>query len=139
LFDMKRFTRTICCLLFFLVLIGCEQHPRIEVTPGLENGRVVFRLRTSGMNGLLRFAVMEGTNTLWEVSTSYEQGNRLVYGELPKGGNTAARQGFPPKGVAPAPISGKPVTVRVEYQYDDKFSACVGDFEKSMQIPPAEQ
>jgi hypothetical protein len=137
-FGMKTVIRAILCLPLFLLLGGCGQNPRIDISPGIENGRVVFNLATSGMNGLVSFAVMEGTNTLWEVSTSYEKGTRIVYGVLPTGGNMAAKQVFPPRSVAPAYIAGKRVTVRVGYQYDHDFSACSGSFEKSMQIPNAE-
>jgi hypothetical protein len=132
---VKLFAPAILWLPLFLVLGGCGQNPRLDVTPRIENGRIVFNVLASGMNGLLGFAVIEGTNTLWEVSTSYEKGSRIVYGVLPTGGNMRAKQVFPPPGVVPPHIGGKTVTVRVEYQYDDGFAACMGHFEKSMQIP----
>ena len=124
-------------LMFSLVLSGCGQHPRIEVTPGIESGRVVFRIAGSDINGLLGFTVMDGTNALWEVSTSYVMGRKIIYGVLPNG-NMAPRQIFPAPGVAPASIGGKTVTVRVDYQYDRGLAACEGHFEKSMQIPRGE-
>ncbi len=136
---MKAFVPTLLWLALSLVLSGCGQNPRIDVTPGIENSCVVFNIAARGMNGLLGFAVMDGTNTLWEVSTSYEQGTRIVYGVLPAGGNMPARQVVPGSGVVPAPIGGMVVTVRVDYQYDDGFAPCVGHFEKSMQIPNGEQ
>jgi hypothetical protein len=132
---MKAFVATFLWLLFSLILSGCGQNPRIDVTPGLENGRVMFNIAATGINGLVRFAVMDGTNRLWEVSTSYEQGTRIIYGVLPTGGNMAARQVVPPSGVVPAPIGGMVVTVRADYQYDDGFAPCVGHFEKSVLIP----
>jgi hypothetical protein len=134
---MKRFARSISCTLLFLLFGGCGQHPHIDVTSGIENGRVVFDLTTSDINGLLGFVVMEGTNTIWEISTSYEKGTRIVYGVLPNGGNMAARQVFPSAGGVPASVDGKVVTVRVDYQYDNDGSACMGHFEKSMRIPNA--
>ena len=54
------------------------------------------------------------------------------------GGNMAAKQVFPPRGVAPAYIGGKRVTVRVGTQDNHDFSACSGRFEKCMQIPNAD-
>jgi hypothetical protein len=135
---MKAFVPTLLWLALSLLLSGCGQNPRIDVTPGIENGRVVFSIAARGMNGLLGFAVMDGTNTLWEVSTSYEQGTRIVYGVLPTGGNMAARQVVPATGVLAAPIGGMVVTVRLDYQYDAGFAPRVGHFEKSMQIPNGE-
>ena len=135
---MKSLACGILCVPLFLFLSGCGQNPRIDVTPGVENGRVFFHIVASGMNGLLGFTVMDGTNRLWEVDTSYEKGTKIVYGILPTGGNMAARQIFPPPGVVPTAIDGKQVTVRVDYQYDSKFTPCVGHFAKSVQIPNAE-
>ena len=135
---MKSLVCEILCVPLFLFLGGCGQNPRIDVTPGVENGRVVFRIVARGMNGLLGFTVMEGTDTLWKVDTSYEKGTKIVYGVLPTGGNMAARQVFPSPGVVPTAIDGKQVTVRVDYQYDGGFTACLGYFAKSVQIPNAE-
>ena len=135
---MKVFVTTSLWLALSLFLSGCGQHPRIDVTPGIESGRVVFSIAARDMNGLLGFAVMDGTNALWEVSTSYDKGTKIVYGVLPTTGNMAARQVFPAPGVAPASIGGKTVTVRVDYQYDHGLAACVGHFEKSVQVPKGE-
>lgn len=135
---MKAFVPTFLWLLLALVLSGCGQNPRVDVTPGIENGRVVFNITARDINGLDGFAVMEGTNTLWEVRTSYDKGTKVVYGVLPAGGNMAAKQVFPPRGVVPKAIGGKTVTVRLGYQYDHGLAACEGDFEKSMQIPNGE-
>jgi hypothetical protein len=126
-------------LVLSLVLSGCGQNPRIDVTPGIENGRVVLNITARDVNGLVGFAVMDGTNTVWEVSTSYDKGTKIIYGALPTGGNMAAKQVFPSRGVVPTAIGGKTVTVRVDYQYDHDFSACEGHFEKSMQIPNGER
>lgn len=135
---LKAFVPALLCLVLSLFLNGCRQHPRIDITPRVENGRVVFSIAATGINGLLGLAVMDGTNTLWEIRTSYDKGTRFVYGILPTSGNMPARQVFPPRHVAPAAIDGRRVTVRVDYQYDDAFSACVGHVEKSMQIPKGE-
>src|SRR5436305_5472892 len=123
---MKAFVPAFLWPLLALILGGCGQNPRIDITPGFENGRVVFRIATRDMNGLLGFAVMDGTNTLWEVRTSYDKGTNIVYGLTPTGGNMAATQVFPPRGVVPTPIGGKTVTVRVDYQYDHDCAACDG-------------
>ena len=120
-------------LMFFLVLSGCGQHPRIEVTPGIESGRVVFRIAGRDIDGLLGFTVLDGTNKLWEVNTSYVKGRKIIYGVLPTG-NMAPSQVFPAPGVAPTSIGGKTVTVRVDYVYDRGLAA----FEKSIQIPRGE-
>ena len=104
------------------------------MTPGIESGRVVFRIAGSDINGLLDFTVMDGTNAIWEVNPSYVKGRKIIYGVLPTGGGMAPRQIFPAPGVAPASIGGKTVTVRVDYDYDRGE----GHFEKSMQIPRGE-
>jgi hypothetical protein len=135
---MKAFVLTSLCLALSVLLTGCGQSPRIDVTPGIQSGRVVFNIAASGINGLLGFAVMDGTNTLWEISTSYEKGSKIVYGVLPTGVNMAAKQVFPPRGVVPTAIGGNTVTVRVDYQYDRGFAPGVGHFEKSMPIPNGE-
>ena len=90
------------------------------------------------MNGLSRFTVMEGTNTVWEIRTSSYKGTKIVYGELPKEGNRRASQVVPARGIDLADIRGKTVTVRVHYTYDRAFAVCQNYFEKSMQIPNAE-
>ena len=135
---MKALHLTSLCLALSVLLPGCGQSPRIDVTPGIQSGRVVFNIAASGMNGLLGFAVMDGTNTLWEISTSYEKGTKIVYGVLPTGGNMAAKQVFPPSRAIPATILGKLVTVIVDYQYDYASAPSVGHFEKSVQIPKGE-
>jgi hypothetical protein len=135
---MRTFDPRFFWLAFSMFLSGCGQNPRIDITPGLESGHVVFNVAATGMNGLLRFAVMGGTNALCEVDTSYDRSTKVVYGVLPTNGNMAARQVFPPPGVTPASIRGKMVTLRVDYQYDHGFAPCVGHFEKSVQVPNGE-
>ena len=135
---MKAIIPAVCGLTLILIGGGCGQNPRINVRPGFEDGRVVFNITAKGINGLLGFAVMEGTNTLWEITTSYERGTKIVYGELPTGGNMGAKQMVPPLGILPPPIQGMAVTVRVDYQYDDWYPL-QGHFQKSMQIPNGEQ
>jgi hypothetical protein len=90
------------------------------------------------MNGLTSFTVIDGTNKVWEIKTSYEKGSKIVYGILPTGGNMAAEQAFPPKGLSPSAIIGKAVTVKVGYQYDHDWSPCDGYFEKLVVIPSSE-
>ena len=118
-----------------LLICGCGQQPRIDISPVIENGQVVFNVPFSGINGLLSFGVNDGNDTLWAVSTSYEKGHKIVYGALPNGGNMAAKQTFPPQGSAIPDIRGKKVTAWVVYQYDSGFAACSGSFEKIVDIP----
>ena len=118
-----------------LLISGCGQHPRVDVSPAIENGQVVFSIPFSGINGILGFEVNDGNETLWAVNTSYDKGHKIIYGVLPTGGNMTANQTFPPDGKAPLDIRGKTVTVSVTYQYDSGFTACSGMFEKSMAIP----
>jgi hypothetical protein len=132
---MKRKIQLAFCTVLPLLIVGCAQNPRITITPSIVNDRVVFNLTTSGINGILGVEVRDANGTLWEIRTSYEKGNRIVYGELPTGGNMAARQTFPPPGTAPKGIRGKTVTVRIDYQYDQWISACAGDVEKVLVIP----
>ncbi len=118
-----------------LLISGCGQHPRIDITPAIENGRVVFDVPFSGTNGLLGFGVSDGSKTLCAVSTSYEKGHKIVYGVLPTDGNMPAKQTFPPLGDALPDIRGKTVTVWVEFQSDSGLSACCSSFEKVVAIP----
>jgi hypothetical protein len=118
-----------------LLLFGCGQNPRIDVVPEIENGRVVFKVPHSGINGILSFRVMEGDKDVWIVLPHYETGHRIVYGELPTGGNMPAEQTVPAPGQPLPDIRGKSVTVRITYQFDSRFSACSGQFEKAVVIP----
>ncbi len=122
-------------LLFSVLLTGCGQNPRIDVTPEIQGGRTVFNIAASGINSILGFAVMDGTRVLWEIDLSSEKATTIVYGVLPTGGRMAAEQKFPSFPAVPPPIDGKFITVRVDYQYDSNFAACMGQFEKTMQIP----
>ena len=123
--------------LAFAVLLasGCGQHPRIDVSVGIEDGQVVFNVPFGGINGLLDFAVSEGNKTDWAVSLPYEKGHRIVYGVIPTGGNTVARQTLPPVGEPVPDIRGKTITVRVAHQYDNGFAPCVGHLEKVAAVP----
>jgi hypothetical protein len=109
--------------------------PRINVYPAVENGKVVFEIPHSGINGLLAFKVQEGGRTVWEITTAYEKGHQITYGVLPAGGNMAARQVVPPPGKLPPDIRGKRVTVSVEYQYDYGFAPCCDSFGTAVDIP----
>lgn len=124
-------------LLAYAVLLGsgCGQHPRIDVSVGIENGQVVFNVPFGDMNGLLDFAVCEGKKTVWAVSLPYERGHRIVYGLIPTGGNTVAKQTLPPVGEPLPDIRGKTITVCVGYQYDSGFAPCTGHFEKVVAVP----
>src|SRR6516162_9142792 len=93
-----------------LLLFGCGQNPRIDVVPEIENGRVVFKVPHSGINGILSFRVMEGDKDVWIVLPHYETGHRIVYGELPTGGNMPAEQTVPAPGQPLPDIRGKSVT-----------------------------
>ena len=116
-----------------------RQDPRIEVTPGIESGRIVFRIAGRDIDGLLGFTVLDGTNKLWEVNTSYVKGRKIIYGVLPNG-DMAPSQIFPAPGVAPASIGGKTVTVRVDYQDHRGLGRLLQcHFEKSTQIRRGDQ
>src|SRR5579862_3856517 len=103
-------------LLVALIMVGVFLRftvcPRIrfDVSSAIEDGRVVFKLKYSRMvNGVLRFRVSNDYDTFWDLSTSYEKGNQIVYGVLPTGGNMPARQLVPPVGVPLPDIRGRTV------------------------------
>jgi hypothetical protein len=127
--------RVAVAVVVLLLISGCGQHPRIDISPTVEGGQVVFHVPFSGVNGLLKFAVKDGETMLWDVTMSYDKGHKIVYGVLPTGGNMPAKQVFPPPGQAPRDIRGRTVTVCVEYQYDDGFSACCRSFKKVVEVP----
>lgn len=117
-------------------LSGCSQFPRVDVQPRVENQRIVFDVPYSGINGILGFRVEdESGNPLWVIDTAYEKGRKIVYGELPTGGNMEAKQEFPLDNQPPAEIRGKTVTVKVTYQYDRNISACSDTYSKKIQVP----
>lgn len=116
---------------------GCGQNPKIDVTARVENGKLVFDVPHSDINGLLHFRVSNVTGKhLWSITMAYEQGKTITYGELPTGGNNTAQQLVPYDGVsAPPEIWGRPVSVVVGYQYDEFMAASMGDFLKDLNIP----
>lgn len=118
-----------------VVLSGCGQHPRIDVAASIEDEKVVINVSFTQINGISALIVSEGEKTLWSVTTSYENGHKFVYGEVPKGGNMPAQQTNPPVGEHAPNIRGKTVTVSVVYQYDSGFSAMTGTFRKSIRVP----
>lgn len=123
-----------------VVLSGCSQVPRIDVVPVVENQRVVFDIPHSGVNGILGFEVEdESGKPLWVVKTSYEKGQKLIYGVLPTGGNMEAQQEFPPTNQPPAEVRGKTVTVSVTYQYDSHMAPCSGTYRKTVRVPESSQ
>lgn len=122
------------CILLIIFISGC-QIARVDVSPAIENGQVVFNVPHRGINGILYFQVEENGETVWEVRTSYEQGHKIVYGELPSGGNMSAQQLVPEDGQAPPDIRGKRVTVKVSYQHDKGLAPSASTFEKEVLIP----
>jgi hypothetical protein len=121
--------------LTLLAFLGCGQRPRLDVVPTLEEGRVVFNVPFSGINGLLQFTVEdESGKRLWDVKTSYYKGHAITYGVLPTGGSTVIRQDFPPNDQPPPDIRGKTVRVSIEYQYDDPIPSA-RTFKKTVQVP----
>jgi hypothetical protein len=108
---------------------------QIGVAAAIENDRVVFLVQHRNVNGILKVRVLDGAETLWEIDTGYERGHRIVYGELPTGGNRPARQTVPSLGVPVPDIRGKEITVEVEYQFDRGVSACTDTLRKSIIIP----
>lgn len=121
------------------LFVGCGQLPRIDVSPVVENERIVFDVQHSGINGILGFRVEDDAGELlWDVRTSYEKGRKITYGVLPPGGNRSARQEFPPQGQPPPDIRGKTVTVCVEYQYDSPAPSS-GTVRKTIRIPQASE
>jgi hypothetical protein len=130
-------------MLLLLCLVGASgffaiwlfRGPRINVYPAIENGKVVFEIPYTGINGLLGFKVEEGERTVWAIKTSYERGHEITYGVLPTGGKMVAHQIVPPSGERLPDIRGKRVTVSVEYQYDSGFAACSDSFSTPLDIP----
>lgn len=128
------------CVIVLMILCGCGQHPKIDVTANVENGKVVFDIPYSDINGLLGFAVTdEAGKAYWIMSLPYVKANQIVYGEFPPvddyRSTSSIHQTSPAEGQEFLDIRGKEVNVEVQYQYDEPFAACVGSFKKRIVIP----
>jgi hypothetical protein len=114
---------------------GCGQRPRLDVTPTLEDGRVVFNVPFSDVNGILRFTVEDELGKLlWDVDTPYYKGHTITFGVPPRRGDRVARQEFPPDGQPPPDIRGKTVRVSIEVQYDSPIPS-TRTFKRTVQVP----
>ena len=114
-----------------ILLGGCGQSPRVDVSAKFEDGEVVFDISHREVNGLLNFKVKDDQGrVLWGLELNYEKGHKIVYGRVPNTG----RQNSPPPPAKPPEIRGQTVTVEVHYQYDD-WAPSAGTFTKLLQIP----
>jgi hypothetical protein len=120
-----------------LILGGCSQRPRLDVTATVENGDVVFHIPHKGINGILELRVADASDKQhWIVETSYDKDCKFIYGMLPTGGNQPAVQVFPPENLPPTNIRGMTVLVEVTYQYDKWWATVTSDtFSKAIEIP----
>jgi hypothetical protein len=127
---MRRLIAAITGGAVLLLLAGCAQVPKVDVTPTVKDDRVVFAIQvTEGeIDGVHGFEVQdENGRTLWDVN--------LTYGVLPTDGNMPAEQKFPPNDEAPPDIRGKTVKVILLYGYQHNLTLPLGMEFKTLQIP----
>ena len=116
-------------------LLGCEQSPKMDVKPVIENGQVVFEVPHKGIISIHVFRIEdEDGKPLWDLHTTYK-GHRIIYGVAPASGSMRAQQKVPPEGEIPVPIRGRTVIVTVVYEYDENMTPSAGTYRKTVQIP----
>ncbi|MFL5341228.1 MAG: hypothetical protein ACJ8F7_13860 [Gemmataceae bacterium] len=126
------FRKTLLPLVVVTGVTGCGQHPRLDVSVSIVDGRVAFDIPRRDVNGLLAFRVENANGTiLWHIEMNYEKRRQIIYGVLPASG----KQTVPSDGSVPADIRGREVRVRVEYQYDEFAAPSAGEFVKTVQVP----
>lgn len=127
---------------FFLVLsslghFGCASRPVMELRAAEQSGNQIFEFSKSNLNGLLDIRIwrVEDKSVLWDVNLNYYDGERLAYGEIPKGFTTFngnkndAKQRFPLRGAAPDPLpAGAKLRMQVTVQYDTFMTAAATAF-----------
>lgn len=115
------------------VAIGCSfGPPNITVTVNNEHGKNVFVFQHQNHNGLVGLSIwtVPDDALLWDINLRYFSGERLIYGEVPKGftsvfGNQEnAIQRFPTSGQTPAPLPANArLRMELSIQYDTSTSA----------------
>jgi len=119
------------------VLLGCAQIPRVDVTPKVQNGAVVFDIPQSGINSIFAFEVKdEAGQTVWKIDllAKVDTLNSITYGVVPTGKDIRASQVVPSDNLPAPDIRGKTVKVTITYQYD-AWAACEGSVSRTVHVP----
>jgi hypothetical protein len=108
--------------------------PTVTVEAVIEKGKVVFVIDHKNAKYLTFLKVSDGMNgDVWGVEMQFK-GQKIIYGELPKGKGVTAVEKFRDQAGLPD-IRGKTVKLWITYQFDGVYGAELGDCRPEVEIP----